>query len=51
MGSNPTLSAIDPRTIQEWLGHASLVTTQNYLGVQSTKKLHKELNAPMYEVA
>jgi len=38
------------RTIQKWLAHKSLDTTQNYLGVKDSTKLQKEINRPMYRV-
>jgi integrase len=36
------------RTVQHWLGHKSLETTQKYLGVTDSGKLQEHINVPMY---
>ena len=42
---------ISIRTIQVWLGHKSLDTTQKYLGVQATEHVKNDLELPMYRVS
>jgi len=41
-------NGVSLRTIQNWLSHESLETTMQYLGIQDSAKLQKEINAPMY---
>ena len=36
------------RTIQYWLGHKSLETTQKYLGIKDSAELQEQINAPKY---
>lgn len=36
------------RTIQYWLGHKSLATTQKYLGIKDSAELQSQINAPKY---
>ena len=36
------------RTIQHWLGHKSLETTQKYLGITDSEELQTQINAPKY---
>lgn len=36
------------RTIQVWLGHKSLNTTQKYLGIKDSAELQHQINAPKY---
>ena len=37
-------AGIPVRTIQAWLGHKSLVTTETYLGVGDAKKLQPQID-------
>jgi integrase len=39
---------ISLRTIQYYLGHKSLSTTQRYLGIQDASAIHAQINAPKY---
>jgi integrase len=39
---------ISLRTIQYYLGHKSLSTTQRYLGIQDASEIHAQINAPKY---
>jgi integrase len=39
---------ISLRTIQYYLGHKSLATTQRYLGIQDSAEIHGLINAPKY---
>jgi integrase/recombinase XerD len=41
-------NGVSLRTIQNWLSHESLETTMQYLGIQDSAKLQREINAPMY---
>jgi integrase len=41
-------SGIPLRTIQIWLGHKSLVTTQKYLGIRDSAELQGQINLPKY---
>ena len=36
------------RTIQCWLSHKSLETTQKYLGIKDSAELQEQINAPKY---
>jgi integrase len=40
---------VSSRTIQYWLGHKNLETTEKYLGITPTAKLRAEINAPMFK--
>lgn len=39
---------ISLRTIQYYLGHKSLATTQRYLGIQDASEIQHQINAPKY---
>jgi integrase len=39
---------ISLRTIQYYLGHKSLATTQRYLGIEDSAEIHSKLNQPKY---
>jgi len=39
---------ISLRTIQYYLGHKSLATTQRYLGIQDAREIQQQINAPKY---
>jgi integrase len=36
------------RTIQHWLGHKSLETTQKYLGIENAEAVVEKINKPMF---
>jgi integrase len=40
---------IPSRTIQHYLGHKSLVTTERYLGIVEDTRLQGQINAPMFK--
>jgi integrase len=40
--------SVPMRTIQKWLGHKSLETTERYLGTKDSAELQHQINKPMY---